>query len=520
MAAISPYTTAAALQRPAPNYTPNSLDKNRVQAYFTYADIFSNVRDAFLALLRSGDDELARRYIPAARSLIEATNRYLGLDLQWVPTVPADVTLDDEARTELLTILDSLFKREEFNAKFMALKRWFLIKGDALLHISVDPAKEQYTRLRITELAPEQYFPIYDAVDAERVIGCYIITILVNGQEQVAQRLEYRRMLTDEQSAEYGVPVGQIFTKIGFYEIDKWDDRAPLSEADLAELPPPSWIGPPSEALALQMAGGALAATVQSLPVYHFRNNRRGAEPFGTSELQGLETVLAGITQNTTDEDMAAALMGLGMYATDSGHPTDDQGREVPWEVSPASIIELEDGKTIKRVEGLTTVQPIQDHIQLLKAEARETSGVSDVAIGKVDVAVAQSGIALAIQMAPTIGKNAEKEVELRSKLDQFMYDLLNGWLPGYEGVPVTGLVVTSSFGDPLPVNRKEIVEEVTELVKAGIIDAEFARELLAKKLGITFPADIGARMEAAAKAVADAEGARLDAAANGGLEA
>lgn len=517
MAAISPYTTAAALARPAPNYTPNILDKDRVQAYFTYADIFNNVPEAFSALLRSGDDELARRYIPAARAIVEATNRYLGLDLAWVPTVPADVTLADDVRDQTLALLDDIFKREEFNAKFMSLKRWFLIKGDALLHISVDPAKAQFTRLRITELAPEQYFPIFDAIDAERVIGCYVLTILTHEQEQVVQRLEYRRILNDEMAAQYGTPIGQVWTRIGFYELEGWDDRSPLTEDDLKPVPVPDWVGTVSEALTLQMQGGPMAASIQSLPVYHFRNNRRGTEPFGTSELQGLESILAGITQNATDEDMAAALMGLGMYATDSGHPTDENGNEVDWEVAPASIIELEDGKTIKRIEGLTTVQPIQDHIAFLKAEAQETSGVSDVAAGRVDVAVAQSGIALAIQMAPTIGKNQEKEEEFLAKLRQFMYDLLNGWLPGYEGVAFNGLVVSPSFGDPLPVNRKEEVEEVVAMVSAGIIDAAFGRELLAKKLGITFPADMETRMAAAAQATLDAEGARVDAAAQEG---
>lgn len=516
MAAISPYMTAKALARPAPNFTPNKLDAERVQAYFTYTDIFTNVAEAFAAMLRAGDDELARRYIPAARSIIEATNRYLAKDLAWVPEVPTTVTLSDDVRNQMINMLDDLFKREEFNAKFLALKRWFLIKGDALLHISVDPSKAQFTRLRITELAPEQYFPIYDAVDAERVIGCYVLNIIQHEQDFVAQRIEYRRILNDAMAAQFGGAIGQVYTKVGFYEVNGWDDRDPLTEADLKPMIPPDWLGAPSLTLQAQMVGGVLPPDIQSLPVYHFRNNRRGTEKFGTSELQGLETILAGITQNATDEDMAAALMGLGMYATDSGHPVDSQGNEVGWEVSPASIIELEDGKFLKRIEGLTTVQPIQDHIKFLKDEARETSGVSDVAAGSVDVKVAQSGIALAIQMAPTIGKNAEKEVELKSKLDQFMFDLLNMWLPAYEQIQATGLVVTSSFGDPLPVNRKEEVDEVAAMIQAGIIDAEFARELLSKKLGIVFPSDIEARMAAAAQNALDATGARLDAASAG----
>lgn len=518
MPAVSPYSTAVSMGRPAPNYTPNAIDKDRIQSYWTYTDIYTNIPEAFAAFLREGDDEKSRRYIPVARSIIEATNRFLAKGLEWVATIPATVTLAEDVRDEQMAALDALFTREEFMAKFLAMKRWMLIKGDGLLHISADPNKPEGTRIRITEILPEQYFPIYDETDAERVIGCYIVTILENEGVSVAQRLEYRRLLTPELAAEFKGPQGSIFVRQTYWQTDKWDDRLPLSTADTVGAEFPSWIAktPASDLLA---AGGVLPPDITSIPVYHFRNRRKGVDPFGVSELQGIETILAGVTQNATDEDMAVALMGIGMYTTDSGHPINSRGEEVDWEIGPGAVLERIAGSTFDKVEGVTSVQPILDHIGMLKSEARETTATPDVAMGMVDVQVAQSGIALAIQMSPVTSKNEETEVELRAKLDQFLFDIINGWMPAYEGTPVTGLVVTALFGDPLPVNRKETIEEIVSLADAGIIDAEFAREYLSEKLGFKFPAEMLQRMLAAKQAELDAAGARMDAAIAGAGE-
>jgi len=511
--AVSPYATALKLARPAPDFTPQIPDKDRVQAYWTYSDIFTNVDEAFTALLRAGDDLKSRRYVPTARSIVEATNRFLGQGLEWVATIPPDVTITADDRDAQMAVLLDLFAREEFVAKFMAMKRWMLIKGDGLLHISADPAKAEGTRLRITELLPEQYFPIFDAVDAERVIGCYLVTQLVHGTDPaIAQRLEYRRILNDEMAAEFQGAVGGVFAKLGYYEKDGWDDRDPMTPADLKPIDPPAWITP-SDSLTLALAGGVLPAQITAIPVYHFRNRRMGNQPFGLSELQGIESLLAGIIQNATDEDMAVALMGIGLYTTDSGHPVNANGDEVEWEIAPASVVELEDGKKFNKVDGVTTVQPILDHIDLLKSEARETTGTPDVAVGKVDVQVAQSGVALAIQMFPVTAKNQETEVELTAVLDHLVFDLINGWLPAYEAMQISGLVVTAVFADPLPVNRKETIDELVALSDAGIIDGVFAREFLAAKLGFKFPADMETRMADAAQAALDSQASRLDAA-------
>lgn len=514
--AVSRYATALALGRPKPDYVVNEADNDRVTAYNTYADIYNNAADTWTAVLREEDDPKSRRYVPTARTIIEAANRFLAKGFEWAATIPADVTMDEAARDAQMAFLQATMTREEFDAKFLAMKRWMLIKGDGLFHISADPLKEEGKRIRITEVEPEEYFPIADAADAEKVIGCYLVSILVNDQDKVAQRTEYRRILNDEMASEFKGAIGQVFFRIGFYEIDGWDDRLPATPGDLKPVGVPAWI-PTTEALDLQMAGFVLPAEIQAVPVYHFRNRRKGREPFGTSELQGTESVLAGVIQNATDEDMAVALMGIGMYVTDSGHPIDPvTGQELEWEIAPASVVEVQQGGKFDRVEGVSSVTPVQDHVNFLTRSVRETTGTPDIAVGTIDVSVAESGIARAIAMAPMTAKNEETEVELAAKLDQMVYDLLNGWFPAFESQPVTGLVVTAVFGDPLPIDRKEVIDEISALVTAKIVDAEFAREYLSQRLGFRFPADMTERMASAEATALDAAGARMDAALAG----
>ena len=55
-----------------------------------------------------------------------------------------------------------------------------------------------------------------------------------------------------------------------------------------------------------------LPAAITAFPVYHVRNRTEPLNPWGSSELRGLERILAGLTQAVSDEDMALALEGLG----------------------------------------------------------------------------------------------------------------------------------------------------------------------------------------------------------------
>lgn len=517
---ISPYQTALDLRRPRPAWVPNEQDADRVTVYHTYDDIFNNVKEAFTAILRDADgEEVSRRYVPAARSIIEATNRYLAKRAELVSVVPPDVTLSEEDQAAQMAFLEALWVREEVGTKFLSLKRWMLVRGDALFHVTADPSKPEGSRIRINILEPDHYFPIHDEMDPTRVVGAYVVSIVLGGDdgtEQMAQRIEYRKVRTPDEVAEFnGAPVGSIFYRVGYFKPDAWDDRAPsFTAADLEPVDEiPDW-ALPAPGSPDYLAGYALPTAITAIPLYHFRNNRTDNEPFGRSELQGIETLLGGITATMTDEDIAVALQGLGVFTTDSGHPKDERGNDVDWIIAPGSVVELEDGKKFTRVAGIDDLKPLLQHVDQLSAMARETTATPDVAVGRVDVQVAESGVALAIEMAPILAKNEEKEDELKNKMDQMLFGLLNGWFVAYEGMTATGLVVEIHFGQPLPVNEDAIVTQVSTLVEKAVIPVRFALQLLKDKLGWDIdPVALAAELQTQQQASIDAAGARIDAA-------
>lgn len=516
---VSPYSTALSLKRPRPSWVPGKDDADRVTVYQTYEDIFNNVADAFKTLLRdAAGEELFRRLVPAARSIVEATNRYLAKDPQLVSTIPSTVTVQAEAQAAFMEGLAALWKREEVTTRFLSMKRWMLVRGDGILHISADPSKLEGSRISITELEPDHYFPIHHTIDPSRVIGAYVVTVVLadDGEEEIAQRVEYQRVLTPEDSARFnGAPLNTIFYRVGYYEKDAWDDREPEFNAeDLKPVATPVWATPP-EGAPDYLAGYSLPSQITSIPLYHYRNNRTGNEPFGRSELQGIETLLVGITQTMSDEELAVSLTGLGVYKTTSGRPRNDDNTEGEWVIAPATVVELEPDSDFDRVDGITDLKPMLQHMDKLAEQARETTATPDVAVGRVDVQTAESGIALAISMAPIIAKNEEKEEELKGKTDQLLFDLINMWLPAYEGgLPqAAGLVVEIQFGAPLPVNEDAVVKNITELVKAKAIPVRFALQLLKDKLGWDIdPAALAGELVAEQTAALDAAAARIDA--------
>jgi hypothetical protein len=516
--AASPYDTTTPLKPVIPAYVTDPDDALRVGAYVAYTNIWDNLPEAFAALLRVSDDPLARRYVPVVREIIEATNRYLGQDMETVWTPIPGNNIPDETMAEWTAFWTAFWAREEIGIKFLSSKRWMLIKGDTVLHITADPSKPEGSRVRLTEVEPEQYFPIWDPADGERMLGCYLASVVQDDDDNdIIQRIEYHRVLTEEDSADLnGAPVGTIFYRLGFFEPDGWDERDPDTKVKPVEAP--AWAPKAVDAETDPYAGFALDARITSIPVYHIRNRRRGGKAgrFGTSEIQGLESVFAGIIQNVTDEDLAVALQGLGVYWTTSGKSRDSEGNEIPWVIGPASVAELEPDGAFGRVEGVGSVGPIQDHVEYLTNTARGANGAPTVASGNVSSDVALSGVALRIHFMPVIAANFEREAEMSSKWTHILYDLLMMWFPVYEGrepLPVQPSVV---FGDPLPPDRSAIIAEVMSLLSpVQLVSKDWAVEYLAEKLGYKFPADMLETASAEQQATLDAEAQQI--AANAG---
>jgi len=237
--------------------------------------------------------------------------------------------------------------------------------------------------------------------------------------------------------------------------------------------------------------------------------------------VKGLERLFAAINQGISDEELSLALDGLGVYFTTSGAPVDDDGNETNWNIGPGKVIEGDSESDFKRVSGVSSVAAMQDHLKYIMSEAQRASGTPDIAVGNVNVTVAESGIALALHLAPVLAKNAEKEVEMLGVYDQMFYDLLHMWMATYESVSaVEGLEVVSIVGDPLPTDQSAEMEKIIKLYAAKLISLPTAVDMLGK-IGFEVDPDEAAMVlesSMAAAEAADPFGARLaDEALNAG---
>lgn len=479
MADLTPYATARPLMGPRQQWM-TAEDAERLEAYRVYESLYKNVPDAFKLVQRGTDANPI--YIPSARTIVEATNRFLAKG--WTYALDPRRGTDGE-RQALNLVLQSLFRREKVWSKFASQRRYGLIRGDSVWHIIGDLARPAGRRLTISRVDPGAYFPIPHPTDPSRISGCHLAEQIAVGDKTIIKRQTYRKTDT-----------GRISYELSWWEPGSWDDR----EGSGQELKKAA--APPEPPVAYE-----LDPRITALPVYHVANSQADDAEFGTSELQGLERIATAVNQAISDEELALALEGLGLYVTTSGPPVDDDGNEVDWIIGPGRVLEIDENATWDRVTGVTNVTPVLQHIAYLEGAMRESVGVPDIAVGRVDVQTAESGIALSLKMAPLLAKNEEKEVEILSVMDHMLYDIATAWLPVFEGVDAGDAQPVSVVGDPMPVNRDAVIAEITALLSTDppLISAEYARQLLAEKLGYEFTETMGTDVVSEAQALAEA---------------
>lgn len=466
-------------------------DAQRIASYLFYEQMYWNTPS--YTVEADGGDPI---HIPSMKELVEATHRFLAVNMGFVVSVRPEPGVEappaEETAVKLDTVrqlFEDLFKREQMSSKLATQKRYGLIRGDAMFHVVADETKPEGTRISIYEMDPASYFPIYDIDNMDRLVGCHIVEQTMEGDTEVIKRQTYRK-----QRNEAGEFTGVITTETALFELAGWDDRYGAKPEDIKQV-------------RILQEEIPLPAPISSLPVYHWKNTRNPADPFGSSVFRGLETLARAIDQAITDEDIAVALAGLGVFATDAATP------EGGWVIGPGRVVGTGNGTRFERVSGVSTVQPSQDHIAYLEKKMRSGAAVPDMALGLVDVSAAESGIALALRLAPLLATNREREQEIMSVMDHLLYDLKSMWLPAYESIPDDPTIrVTCVVDDPMPVNRDAVIAEITTLLAANLITVDMAIAKL-EKLGWEFPANAAATlMEQAetAAALADPFGGRM----------
>lgn len=449
-------------------------------SYELYEKIYWNVPETFRLVARGTEDKPI--YVPSGKIIVETTNRYTSPGFGFSVLPLPGFAVGQDAVLQANAFFDAFLTRELFLAKFAGNKRYGLIRGDWLWHLVADPKKPAGSRVSIHALDPASFFPVWHPDDLDRILGCHIVEQFVPEGETdpVIKRTTYRKSDWDLKTP----PGGKILYEISTFKVDDWGgpDSKPLKKiVPLTQLP------------------------ITTLPVYHVKNFDEPQNPFGSSEMRGLERIIAAVNQGISDEELTLALDGLGMYATDAPPPTDDDDEEIDWTLGPGRVIEHPPGSKFIRIDGVGSVTPYQDHLAFLGGKLDEASATPEIAKGNVDVQVAASGIALYMQLSPLLAKTDEKDVAVKAVHAQLFYDLATQWFPIYEGIRLEGMQIIPTIGDKLPVDRVKKFAELNDMLDRKVISRAYYRSEAAK-LGYVFPSDIGVDIVQEEAALAEAE--------------
>lgn len=463
---FTPYSTVAALGGVKPTWIPDELDQQRIMSYITYEEIYWNYPGVF-KLTQRGTNALPL-YVPSGRAIVEATNRYTAPDFGVVCAGPNGVTPDSTAANLSLT---AFLRREGFIGQFNGGKRYGIIRGDWVWHITADPSKAAGSRISVTSIDPGMYFPITDEEDVDKIIGVHLVDAITTKAGPRIRRLTYRKVPNAS-------GVNTITVEDAIFKVDEWD-------------------GPTARPETIIQAVTALPPEITSIPVYHIKNTLSPGDPFGSSELRGLEGLMAGLNQTMSDEDLALALDGIGVYATDASQPVDPVTKKATsWQMGPGRVVH-HDGTVFARVQGVNGLgDSYGAHYDRIWAAMKQAASTPDIALGAVDVAVAASGVALALQLGPMLSKAGEKNGLILDTHNQMFYDWLNMWEPAYEDNSYDDTTISCTVGSAVPVDRVQRFAELDDMLDRGVIDTTYYRSEVAK-LGYVFPDDIGAKADA-----------------------
>jgi hypothetical protein len=500
---LGQWSTAEPLLRGLPSWIANEEEQKRIASYQLYEEIFWSVPNAF-KLTQRGDED-SPIYLPAPRTIVETVHRYMANGLHFVPLPGVGTSAQ---ATAAQAALDAFFKRERFYSKFNANKREGIFRGDWAFKLSFDLERDPGSRISINAVDPASIFPIYNEENLDEIIGYHIAFQQDFGGKPAISRETFRKVTGK------GGP-SPITHEHMIFEVDKWGGPGMDEESVLAVVEPLTTLPQP----------------IDSLPIYWIQNFQQTGTIYGSSELRGMERIIAALNQGISDEELSLAFQGLGLYKSNAGTPVDADGNETTWNIGPTQVVDLPDGDNIyfDRVQGISTVAPYLDHLRFLIEQLDEAAATPAIAKGRVDVNVAESGISLMLQMGPLLARCAEKEQVVTDVLGNLTWDLTRKWFPAIEGGSLDGVnelqVVefAPAYGEKLPVNGAQRFTEIMAMVQAKVVSKVWARMELAK-LGYVFPseADMLAQItqESAAEATVaiDPFGDRVDQETDGGL--
>lgn len=457
-------------------------EQQRIAAYEKYDQMYWNDPTQYAIRVLENEQPI---YVPNARQIVDTTAQYLMKGLQLVATSSdskarpvADPTQnglpqpeDNKDKSPAQIALDNFLKRERFMSKYHLNKQAGITRGDSVFHITADPDKLEGTRVSIDTLHPGMVWKVPDEDDPEKIVRIHIVDQWVDPKQPDDTEIKIRK-LTYEKELIGGK--NRVWREEAIYKL--------TGEKGF-------WFGPTPEKIKTILPRAPLPEQITQFPVYWFNNIEWESQLYGSSELRGLEFLEWAVSQGTTDTQMALALEGLGVYATDGGRPVDDNGNETDWEIIPGGVAEVPAGSYFRRVEGVGSITPMMDQLKYLESKMYGAAGMTDVALGQVDVQVAQSGIALAIKFMPTLARIEHRDTAQTELLAQMWHDMrfwFEAYDPAYQ-IPSVDIRIAES---KLPANRTETLNELNNMLDRKIISRAFYRRE-AIKLGYNIPANM-----------------------------
>lgn len=435
----------------------DELDQIRLAAYEKYDEIYWNQSEAF-RLMRRGT-EIQPIYVPNAMTIADETAHYL---LKGFKLVGKDDVLEKT--------LNPWLRKSKFMSTFVVAKHSGVVRGDFVLHLVADPDEDEGKKVKFVDVDPSRYFPVTDPDDIDVITAVHLAEEFRDEDDRIRiRRLTYER-----------VKVGgkwRIKVQEGVYETD--------ARAWAADKPPLNrWIKAPT----------MLPESITNIPVYHFKNREWQGDEYGSSELRGLERIMAAVNQSISDNELALALEGLGVYATDAGAPIDSTtGKPTNWVIGPGQVMEIPTGSKFSRVQGISSIDPVLAHLKYLETHLMQASATANLA--EIDPQTAQSGIALTVHFMPTLAKLEERETGAVDAL-LTMFEDWAVWYDEYEGETVDVSNLDVQLGQKLPTNRVEFMTELNNMLDRDVISRAEYRRQMEETLGYHFDPDIEQEIE------------------------
>lgn len=456
-------------------------DRERAQAYQKYDQVYWNDYNQYPIRYLVGEFPV---YVPNPRTLVDTTAHYYlkGLSVS---------VKEPETNKATASALKDFLRREMFLSRFHTAKHTGVTRGDYCFHMTADPNKPEGRRISLNSVHPGKVILDEDPDNADRVIRAHLVERVPHPTKEGEWAVKELCYWYDD-----GDSGADEASEVPYPDQAVRDDpedrgsstRVVMREERIWSLNKPWWNREERELIATVLPAEALPGEIDTIPVYWFTNLGWDNGPYGFSEFRGFERTFQSISQVTTDQGTSLSLEGLGVYATDGGKPVNDQGAEQEWEIGPGKVMEVPGGAYFRRVEGVGSVKPNIDHIDYLESKVREAGGLSDVALGRVDVQTASSGIALAIKFMPTLAKLDERDKTGIDRLTQLFFDWVK-WYDAYEGTKLDGEIEVT-IGDKLPTDRTGRINELNNMLDRGVISRIYYRAEM-QKLGYEFPDDI-----------------------------